>query len=106
MELKLIEIRDRGTTIAALAIKMSPEREGDIHFLRRSGFGIDSSLVYLIKVEGQEAHYDAFQWRNRTMHEAHRYIQQHFDELKDCDLVDVEYILGESNKPKTSEIWR
>ena len=34
---------------------------------------------------------------------AHHYIQEHFDELHDGDVVDVEFILGETKAPKVSE---
>ena len=37
------------------------------------------------------------------MHEAHQYIRREFDNLKDGDVVDVEYILGEKPTAKTSE---
>lgn len=105
--MKLVEIRDIGTRVEALAVKMSPDRAEEFPFLRDLGFGSDSRLVYLIKAETQEAHYDPFCWGNtRTMRNAHRYIQKHFDELPDFGVVDVEYILGETDKPKTSEIWR
>lgn len=108
MQIKLIEIRDIGTNIQALAIKMSGERDEDFPFLKRAEFG-NSELVYLVKVGTQEAHYDPFEWRckdPRTMFNAHRYIQQHFDEFPAYGVIDVEYIMGESDKPKTSEIWR
>lgn len=104
---KLIEIRDSGTNIQALAIKMCADTESERPFLARNGFK-DSKLVYLLKIATQEAHYDPFGWRSRdprTMFNAHRYIQDHFDELPACGVVDVEYILGESDKPKMSEIW-
>lgn len=105
---KLIEIRDSGTNIQALAIKMHADTDVELPFLARNGFK-DSKLVYLLKIGTQEAHYDPFEWRRRdprTMFHAHRYIQDHFDELPAYGVVDVEYILGETDKPKTSEIWR
>ncbi len=106
MQIKEVEIRDRETNVQALAISMSPNRSEDIPFLRRAGF-LGGNLVYLVKIDSQEAHYDPFDWSNhRTMTNAHRYIQQHFDELPACGVVDVEYILGEKDKPKMSEIWR
>ena len=37
------------------------------------------------------------------MQTAHLYIEKNFDALKDGDVVDVQFILGESDKPKTSE---
>lgn len=37
------------------------------------------------------------------MHEAHKYIQQHWDELQSGEVVDVEYILGETTVKKESD---
>ncbi|MCM1296902.1 MAG: hypothetical protein NC311_15290 [Muribaculaceae bacterium] len=108
MQIKLCEIRDRGTNVQALAIRMSADAEPEEPFLARTGFK-DSDLVYVVKIDTQEAHYDPFDWRcksPRTMFQAHRYIQYHFDELPAYAVIDVEYILGEADKPKTSEIWR
>lgn len=105
---KLVEIRDSGTNIQALAIKMQADNESEAPFLARNGFQ-NNNLVYVLKLATQEAHYDPFDWRRsdpRTMFNAHRYIQQHFDELPAYGVLDVEYILGETDKPKTSEIWR
>ncbi len=38
------------------------------------------------------------------MHEAHLYINEHFDEMDNGAVVDVEYILGETDKPKKNKI--
>ncbi len=37
------------------------------------------------------------------MQVAHLYVDEHFDDLKDGDVIDVEYILNETDKPKISE---
>jgi hypothetical protein len=37
------------------------------------------------------------------MPEAHVWVLEHFDEVEDGSIVDVEYILGESAAPKVSE---
>jgi hypothetical protein len=37
------------------------------------------------------------------MPEAHKYIIEHWYDLKTGDVVDVEFALGESEKPKLSE---
>jgi|ERR1700733_410575 hypothetical protein len=46
---------------------------------------------------------DPYGWTNRTMLAAHLYVTGHFDELTDGDVVDVEFVLGESTAPKLSE---
>ena len=99
MTTKLLEIRDRATLVPALAIQVSGE---DGYLMRRAGFG--HPMVYLIMLATEKCRYDPFSWDNRrTMGNAHHYIQEHFDELHDGDVVDVEYILGETKAPKVSE---
>jgi len=95
---KLLEIRDRATFIPALAIQVSGE---DGYLLRRAGFG--DPLIYLIALATQKCQYDPWSWGNRTMNTAHQYIEREWNTLKDGDVIDVEFILGESTTPKRSE---
>lgn len=107
MKTLLLEVRDRGTFIAVIATKTVPENMEQQWLLARAGFGrnIETSSRYVLftRLEGGETHYDAFNWGNRTMHTAHDYVIQYFDELKDGDVIDVEYILGETSTKKQSE---
>jgi len=49
----------------------------------------------------EKCRYDPYNWDNpRTMGNAHRYIEQHWDDLQSNDVVDVEFILGERATPK------
>lgn len=105
---KLFEIRDRATFIPAIAIKTEPAGEAERYLLGRAGYGT--------KVEHQAAHVllarlvgntqmlsDLDDWGGRTMPIAHEYIKAHFDELETGAVVDVQYILGERDRPKESE---
>lgn len=38
----------------------------------------------------------------RTLGIAHKYINEHYDELDSGDVVDVRFILGETEKPEPS----
>lgn len=99
MKTKLFEIRDRATFVPALAIQVSGD---DGYLMRRAGF--QSPMVYLIMLATEKCRYDPYNWDNpRTMGNAHRYIEEHFDDLKDGAVVDVEFILGETKTPKESE---
>jgi hypothetical protein len=99
VESKLIEVRDRGTFIPALAIRVSGD---DGYLARRAGF--HSPLVILIHLETMECNYDPWNWRSpRTMPRAHRYIENCWNRLKSGDVVDVEFLLGETQAPKISE---
>lgn len=102
MKTKMIEIRDSATCITALAIKTEATSDKELAFFRRGGWG--SNSVILIKCNGEcIANSDPFEWKSRgtrTMFEAHRYIEEHFDELPKCAVVDIQYILGESETKK------
>lgn len=47
---------------------------------------------------------DPYDWgQNRSRHFAHKWLIEHFDEIESGAVVDVEFILGETKKPKLSE---
>jgi len=62
-----------------------------------------AKYVVFMRLEDQEAHYDPIAWPNRTMETAHEYVRSNFDALESGAVVDVEHILGLSEKPKVSE---
>ncbi len=105
MEVKMLEIRDRGTFVPALAVHLSSEEPRERYLLERAGFYGMSDMVLVTKLEEGTSSFDPHQWqvRGRTMPRAHLYIQDHWGELKSGDVVDVEYILGETSQPKKSE---
>ncbi len=99
MTTKLLEIRDRHTTVPALAIQVCGD---DGYLMRRAGF--EGPMVYLIMLATEKCRYDPYNWDNmRTMGNAHNFIVDHWDLLNDGDVVDVEFILGETSAPKRSE---
>lgn len=124
---KIIEIRDSGTFIPALAIRLGSPEERERYLLARSGFGrtfeTQSEYIVLCKINGGEpcdCHIDPFAWGQnpRTMFVAHMYllnrqqelnnaIDKHdgFDSLPQGALIDVEYILGIRSQPKESEAF-
>lgn len=107
MNTKTFEIRDRGTCIPALAVKLEPACEKDRRLLRRAGFSLDSdhpTSVLLTRLEPGLATYDPFGWNDRTMSVAHQYIEQRFDDLLSGEVIDVEFILGETQQRKVSEV--
>ena len=107
MIIKAIEIRDSLTFISAIAIKVVPANEGQHYLLRRSGYGFDPPQIILAKLAGGSgmACCDPFDWPSgaRTMRTAHEWLREHFDEIEDGAVVDVEFILGERAEPKRSE---
>ncbi len=121
MQAKALEIRDRMTFVAALAVSMVPldrttassdnsarseHREAQRYLLRRCGYPVDGTpMILLTRLDGdaRQATTDPYAWDDRTFKTAHRYITEHWPELKDGDVVDVEFILGEAAQPKVSE---
>jgi hypothetical protein len=107
MQVKMLEVRDKGTFIPVLCIRPVPENEGQRYLLRRDGYAGDESehCIIVVKAQCRGVSYDPYNWPSdtRTMPNAHHYIEQHWNELKDGDVVDVQFILGETDKPKISE---
>jgi hypothetical protein len=103
MQIKLLEVRDSATFLPVFAISTKPENSGQGYLLRRCGFNSGDAVI-LARLRGEApSSADAYFWNDRTMQTAHLYIEKHFDQLKDGDVVDVQFILGETDKPKTSE---
>ncbi len=106
---KTFELRDAGTFIPALAIALSPGCEEDRYLIARAGFGRDPESqgkhVILTRLTGGSAEYDIYNWggAGRTMQYAHKYIIENFDRLESGQVIDVEFILGMTDKPKSSE---
>lgn len=103
LENKMFEIRDKATTISAFAIKMVSTDEIERFLLRRAGYSNEVPCILLTHIGDHRCTYDPFNWGNRTMHEAHKYILENFDKLESGDVIDIELILGETDKPKESE---
>jgi len=127
MQAKALEIRDEGTFIPALAVNMNPRplypQNGSMtedefrasveassaqrYLLRRCGYPCDGRPnVIVTRLSGDgKATNDPYGWGGgaRTFPVAHNYIIDHWDELKDGDVVDVSFILGETKEPKVSE---
>lgn len=107
METKTFEIRDRATFIPCLAIKMvSQGNMRDRYLLRRAGYEDRDGgrpIICLLNLNTYSSHYSPFRWGSRTMTEAHRFIEDHFDDLPTGDVIDVEFILGETKKKKVSD---
>ena len=106
MKSKVLEIRDEGTFISVLAVDMNPDNEVERYFLRRCGYPCDGRpnvLMTNLSADGDPAWNDPYAWGGRTRPTAHEWIIDHWDELKDGDVVDVSFILGETKEPKLSE---
>jgi hypothetical protein len=101
---RVLEIRDSMTCLSVLAIRMfSMSDVQDWHIHLRCGYSRDGSSIILVNLDDARAKNSSYDWKDRTMFTAHDYIEKNFDSLNDGDVIDVEFILGETDKKKISE---
>lgn len=106
MQVKVLEIRDAGTYFAVLCVDMQPDNDAQRYHLRRVGYPCDGRpniVMTHVSADGGRASNDPYYWGDRTFAVAHNWITEHWDALADGDVVDVEFILGETAAPKVSE---
>ncbi len=109
MTTKLLEIRDELTFIPVLAVKLDGSDEPGRWLLSRAGYGKSqddqASYILLCQIAGGlgRCSCDPYDWGNRTYTVAHDYILRKFDLLAEGDVVDVQFIVGETASPKVSE---
>ena len=106
MKAKVLEIRDEGTFIPALAVDINPDTPEQLYLMRRCGYpcnGKPNIVLTNLNADGGKARNDPYAWSGRTYPVAHNYIIEHWNELKDGDVIDVSFILGETEAPKISE---
>lgn len=114
MEVKTFEVRDDGTFIPCIAIRLNPATEKDRYLIGRAGYGQSAEEQGEFVIFGRLSadsifQYDAFSWDNRTMKKAHEYVAENFSTLKSGAVlesgavIDVEFLLGITSEPKKSE---
>jgi hypothetical protein len=107
-EVRLLEIRDRGTFIPAMAVRLERNQRLPLghedYLLWRAGYE-SQPAVYLGRLSDGTGSFDPYDWGRdtRTMPVAHEWISRHWDELPEPGVIDVEFILGETPAPKKSE---
>lgn len=107
MQVKCLEIRDRMTFIPVICIWPVAKNDSQRYLLRRDGYRADDTerCVIMIDAQCRGVAYDCYDWNDgsRTKRIAHDYIAEHWHQLFDGDVIDVEYILGETTLRKVSE---
>lgn len=117
MKTRILEVRDEGTCIPVLAIKMqavmgddcqtvSAARVRDYWLHQRTGYPRDGSAIVVMRLSDQGAKVDPYDWpgQARTMRVAHEFIYSNFNKLQDGDVVDVRVILKLATEPAVSEM--
>ena len=111
MNIKLFEVRDRGTMIPVMATKLAAH-EGTVEdwLLRHAGYGRDIGYIFLTRLVGCETHYDRFEWgQGSTMFQVHTELEENWDVYAGGEVIDVEYIRGDTKEPKKTErryLWQ
>jgi hypothetical protein len=105
MEIKTLEVRDRSTFIPVVAVKVVPSNSSEKYLWNRAGFNMDSgsSIILLGRINDLHLEFYPPVWSNRTMSTVHEYLQNSWDGVENGQVLDVEYILGETDKAKESE---
>jgi hypothetical protein len=101
MKTKLFELRDEGTFIPIIATLMAePDNEAEEYLLARAGYSFQYPSVLVDRLEGGYSDYRPYSQHGggpRTFPTAHKYIEEHWHELESGQVIDVLFILGESN---------
>jgi len=95
--IKIVEIRDRATFIPAFAIRMIGDSFDERYLFNQAGYRPDPCILLIsMQAPSFSARYSG-DWKRheRTMGTAHKWIEENFDEIKNCQVIDVEYILKE-----------
>lgn len=111
METKVFEIRDRATFIPVLGVKLKVDDLASVEawLLRRAGYAMEDLLggtfVLLTTLSSGvgRAICDPYDWGGDTFPPAHDYIARYWDRIRSGDVIDAEFIRGESAAPKLSE---
>lgn len=111
MQVKLFEVRDRATMIAAIAVRASlADKQGDDLDARRfllgnAGFnGGGDDVVFFGRLDDMKLTYRTEDWKgSRTMGAAAAHVAQNFDALTDGQVIDVRVLLGEEAEPARSD---
>jgi hypothetical protein len=107
MEVKCFEIRDSLTFVPVICFRPVPTNEAQRYLLRRDGYSgeVTERCIIYINAQCRGCSYDPYHWPDnpRTHRVAHDYIEKNWAALKDGDVIDVEFILGETTERKPSE---
>jgi hypothetical protein len=106
MKSLVLEVRDRATFIPVVCTKLKSRHLQERKLMRRAGYNEGEPYVMLTSlVEPKATHYDPYELGPRTLKVALDYIIKNWENLEPGQVIDVEYILGETQTPKQSECF-
>ena len=95
---KHLELRDSMTCIPVVCMLVQ-----DNPMTRSAGYEPSNPHVIVCKIQTGEAHMNSYNWMDKWMQTAHLYIVNTWLELMDTDVIDFQYIRGETNEPCKSQ---
>ena len=102
--IKFLEIRDTATFIPVIAIDCSLTGNSyNDYLLQRAGHGQKRCILLTGLIGHGPAEYDPYSWNSRTYRIAHQFIYENWDAIYDSEVIDVEFILGETMTKKITE---
>jgi hypothetical protein len=110
METKLFEIRDSMTFIPVMCVRPVPRDDAEDYLLRSAGYSEEKYLVcrevLMIQITGGSGHAscDPYDFgSSRTFMVALQHITKNWRHLSTGDVVDVQFIIGETKAPKQAQ---
>src|SRR5690625_4327324 len=104
---KSFEIRDSLTFIPVIATALSSTNIEEAYLIGRAGYrNFEESISIMVtRLADCKSANNPYEWNNgsRTMKVAHQFIEEWFFDMDQGEVIDVEFILGETSKPKQSE---
>jgi hypothetical protein len=113
---KVFELRSPATLIVILATRLSAENLQSATLLFHSGYGRYpkdiENYILVTPLDGggnDVATTDPYMHKIEEIRIAHIYLREHFDELDNGSVIDIDYIQGNTNEPKetdmSSQLW-
>lgn len=99
MQIKLFELRDKGTFIPLCGVRLLPTNASEHYLIRRGGWE-DSVPYYLFNLQASKIGYEFF---DRTYSVALNYVKENWNEIKSGSVIDIQNILGETSEVAISE---
>lgn len=112
METKIFEIRDRSTFIPVMGVRLhinpaDAANDDEEWLLLRAGYAREDiekgTFILLITLSAGigKAVCDPYDWGGNSLTPAHAFIAEHWAELQPGQVIDAEFIRGESTRPRT-----
>lgn len=103
-ETKFFQVRDRMTHIPVMCTLLIAGDGEDSRELRRAGFGVGTPYYLMTNLVTMATNYDPFQWSNfHTLGTVHVHIGEVWPSLESGQVLDAEFIRGETETPKSAE---